>query len=75
MAKIVGTPGVIKLLNKDVVEGIIRKSKSVSRPEIAKKSELGLVTVNKIVDILCRRKRSRRRRMSSRRLEGKPGIL
>lgn len=52
MAEMVGKPGVIKLLNKDVVEGIIRTDSPITKPEIAKRSQLSLVTVNKIVAAL-----------------------
>lgn len=52
MTEIVGTPGVIKLLNKDIIEGIIRSNGPITKPEIAKKTNLSVVTVNKIVSVL-----------------------
>ncbi len=52
MAEAVGNPRLIKLLNKDVIEGIIKMNGPVTKPEIAKISKLSLVTVNKIVDLL-----------------------
>ncbi|GLC80514.1 ROK family protein [Lacrimispora brassicae] len=52
MAEMVGKPSVIKLLNKDVVEGIIRGNGPITKPEIAKQSQLSLVTVNKTVATL-----------------------
>lgn len=52
MSEMVGTPRMIKLLNKDVIEGIIKTEGPVTKPEIAKITNLSLVTVNKTVDIL-----------------------
>lgn len=50
--KMVGTPKMIKLLNKDVIEGIIKMNGPITKPEIAKQSGLSLVTVNKTVEEL-----------------------
>lgn len=52
MGEMVGTPRMIKLLNKDVIEGIIKVNGPVTKPEIARLTNLSLVTVNKTVDIL-----------------------
>lgn len=52
MGEMVGTPRMIKLLNKDVIEGIIKVNGPITKPEIAKLTNLSLVTVNKTVDIL-----------------------
>ncbi len=52
MQKTVGTPSVIKELNKNVIKDIIKTKGPVSKPEIAKIAKLSLVTVNKIVDLL-----------------------
>lgn len=52
MPKTVGTPSMIKTLNKNVIEEIIKTNGPVSKPEVAKLSKLSLVTVNKIVDLL-----------------------
>lgn len=59
MGEMVGKPGVIKLLNKDVVEGIIRSNGPITKPEIAKRSQLSLVTVNKTVAILIQEEKVR----------------
>ena len=56
MAETVGTPRMIKLLNKDVIEGIIRVNGPITKPEIARLTNLSLVTVNKTVDILVKRR-------------------
>ncbi|MEG2733491.1 MAG: ROK family transcriptional regulator, partial [Clostridium sp.] len=52
MKEMVGTPRMIKLLNKDVIEGIIKMNGPVTKPEIAKITNLSLVTVNKTVESL-----------------------
>lgn len=52
MDELVGTPRMIKLLNKDVIAGIIKAEGPITKPEIAKITNLSLVTVNKTVDIL-----------------------
>lgn len=52
MSEMVGTPRMIKLLNKDVIEGMIKMHGPVTKPEIARLTNLSLVTVNKTVDIL-----------------------
>lgn len=52
MAEMVGKPSVIKLLNKDIIEGIIRAEGPITKPDIAKKTQLSVVTVNKIVESL-----------------------
>lgn len=54
MSEMVGTPHMIKLLNKDVIEGIIKVNGPITKPEIAKLTNLSLVTVNKTVDILLK---------------------
>ena len=54
MAEMVGTPRMIKLLNKDVIEGIIKVNGPITKPEIARLTNLSLVTVNKTVDILVK---------------------
>ena len=54
MGEMVGTPRMIKLLNKDVIEGIIKVNGPITKPEIARLTNLSLVTVNKTVDILVR---------------------
>ena len=46
MAEMVGTPRMIKLLNKDVIEGIIKVNGPITKPEIARLTNLSLVTVN-----------------------------
>lgn len=57
MAEMVGTPSVIKLLNKDVIEGIIRAKGPITKPDIAKQTDLSVVTVNKIVALLLKEDR------------------
>jgi len=57
MTQIVGTPSAIKRLNKDVIEGIIRSNGPITKPEIAKLTQLSLVTVNKTVTILLKEKK------------------
>lgn len=52
MDEMVGTPRMIKLLNKDVIAGIIKTDGPITKPELAKITNLSLVTVNKTVDIL-----------------------
>ena len=52
MDEMVGTPRMIKLLNKDVIAGIIKTEGPITKPEIAKITNLSLVTVNKTVDVL-----------------------
>ncbi len=52
MEPIVGNPSVIKRLNKDIVENVIRVDGPITKPEIAKQTDLSLVTVNKLVDSL-----------------------
>lgn len=54
MGEMVGTPRMIKLLNKDVIEGIIKVNGPITKPEIAKITNLSLVTVNKTVDLLLK---------------------
>ena len=51
MAEMVGTPRMIKLLNKDVIEGIIKVNGPITKPEIARLTNLSLVTVNKTVEL------------------------
>lgn len=52
MNEMVGTPRMIKLLNKDVVEGLIKMNGPITKPELAKLTNLSLVTVNKTVEAL-----------------------
>lgn len=52
MKEMVGTPNMIKLLNKDVIEGIIKMKGPITKPEIATMTNLSVVTVNKTVKIL-----------------------
>lgn len=52
MQELVGNQRTIKLLNRDVVANIIQKNGPITKPEIAKKTDLSLVTVNKIVEQL-----------------------
>lgn len=52
MANIAGTPKLIKLLNKDIIISIIRANGPITKPEIARMTNLSLVTVNKTVEIL-----------------------
>lgn len=52
MTEMVGTPRMIKLLNKDVIEGIIKMNGPITKPEIARLAGLSLVTVNKTVEAL-----------------------
>lgn len=52
MKKIVGTPKMIKLLNKDLIEGVIRHNGPITQPEIAEMTNLSLVTVTKTVAVL-----------------------
>lgn len=54
MTDIVGTPKIIKLLNKDVIEEIIKNHGPITKPEIAAKTNLSLVTVNKTVAVLLK---------------------
>lgn len=54
MGEMVGTPRMIKLLNKDVIEGVIKGNGPITKPEIARITNLSLVTVNKTVDALVR---------------------
>jgi len=57
MTQIVGTPSAIKLLNKDVIEEMIRSKGPITKPEIANLTKLSLVTVNKTVAILLEEKK------------------
>ncbi len=52
MSGIVGTPRAIKLLNKDIIQDIIKVNGPITKPEIAKITNLSLVTVNKTVETL-----------------------
>ena len=40
MAEMVGTPRMIKLLNKDVIEGIIKVNGPITKPENCKADQL-----------------------------------
>lgn len=57
MVKLAGTPSMIKLLNKDMIEEIIRTRGPMTQPEIARLTKLSLVTVNKTVEMLCEEKK------------------
>jgi len=57
MREMVGTPRIIKLLNKDVIEEIIKFNGPITKPEISKLTNLSLVTVNKTVEILVLEKK------------------
>lgn len=59
MEEMVGTPKMIRLLNKDVIEGIIKANGPITKPEIARMTNLSLVTVNKAVDNLITENRVR----------------
>ena len=50
--KISGTPKMIRLLNKDLIEGIIKQKGPITQPELAEITNLSLVTVNKTVVVL-----------------------
>ncbi|MDD2972661.1 MAG: ROK family protein [Lachnospiraceae bacterium] len=52
MEQLIGNPSVIKRLNKDVVEKVIRDEGPITKPAIAKRTDLSLVTVNKLVENL-----------------------
>ncbi len=52
MTKIAGTPSTIKEANTLLVKECILKRPMISKPQIARKTRLSLVTVNKIVDEL-----------------------
>jgi predicted transcriptional regulator len=52
MSNIAGTPQIIKLVNKNNIERIIRTKGPITKPELAKLTELSLVTVNKTVEAL-----------------------
>lgn len=47
-----GTPSTIKRVNLDLIYSIIEDAGPISKPDIAQKSKLSLVTVNKLVDSL-----------------------
>lgn len=57
MKEIVGKPQTIKLLNKDIIEEIIKTKGPITKPEISKITNLSLVTVNKTVDMLLEENR------------------
>lgn len=59
MSEMVGTPRILKLLNKDVIEKVIQESGPVTKPEIAKVTNLSLVTVNKTVELLLKENKIR----------------
>lgn len=48
----VGTPQTLRLLNRGIIENIIRNQGPITKPQIAGLSNLSLVTVNKTVDLL-----------------------
>lgn len=52
MSELIGTPKMIKLVNKDLIEEIIKEHGPITKPEIAKITNLSLVTVNKTVKAL-----------------------
>lgn len=49
---VIGKPQTLRLLNKDIIETIIRAQGPVSKPELSRQTGLSLVTVNKTVDAL-----------------------
>lgn len=57
MEDMVGNPRMIKLLNKDVIEGVIKANGPITKPEIARITNLSLVTVNKTVESLLEEKK------------------
>lgn len=52
MSEMVGVPRILKLLNKDIIEKVIQENGPITKPEIARQTNLSLVTVNKIVETL-----------------------
>lgn len=50
MTNIIGQPKTIKLLNEDMIKEIIKNKGPITKPEIAKITNLSLATVNKIVE-------------------------
>lgn len=48
----IGTPQTLGLLNRNIIENIIRNQGPITKPQIARISNLSLVTVNKTVDVL-----------------------
>lgn len=52
MAKIAGTPTVIRQANMLLVKEVIQKNPYITKPQIAKITQLSLVTVSKLVDEL-----------------------
>ena len=55
----VGVPRILKLLNKDIIEKVIQENGPITKPEIARQTNLSLVTVNKIVETLLSENRIR----------------
>lgn len=62
---IAGRPSTIKSINKELIEGHIRKHGPISKQDISKDCQLSLVTVNKIVDELVTDKKVRSFRESA----------
>ena len=52
MKKVVGKPSVIKTVNTNYIKQLILQNKKITKPEIARLTNLSLTTVNKIVDNL-----------------------
>ena len=59
MSEMVGVPRILKLLNKDIIEKVIQENGPITKPEIARQTNLSLVTVNKIVETLLSENRIR----------------
>ena len=63
MQKIAGTPSVIKQANQLLILELIQKQPGITKPELARATNLSLVTVSRAVDelslihILCREKK------------------
>lgn len=56
MPSIVGQPKTIKQLNQDLIKQLIKDNGPMTKPDIAKKTNLSLTTVNKAVENLCERR-------------------
>ena len=53
MQKIAGTPSVIKQANQLLILELIQKQPGITKPELARATNLSLVTVSRAVDELC----------------------
>lgn len=54
MADNMGAPRILRLLNKDVIERLIRENGPVTKADIARDTNLSMVTINKTVEILLK---------------------